>query len=82
MTKPPYLLVPDTLSTDTVEALAALHDHAKRGQIVGLIYGCLLKRRGFIVNSAGELYRSPTFARGICAALDDSLSLRIRGGTP
>jgi len=40
----------------------------------------MLKRRGYIVNSAGEAHRNPTFSRGMLLALDDQLSTRIRGG--
>lgn len=80
--KAPFILVPDELSTDTVECLTTLLEHAKRGDLLGLAFVGVLKRRGYIVNSAGEAYRNPTFTRGMIAALDDQLSLRIRGGSP
>lgn len=80
--KPPFLLVPDTVSNDTVECLQALLDHAKKGEVIGIAFAAVLKRRAFITNSAGECFRSPTFARGMVAALDDQLATRIRGGNP
>lgn len=78
----PYLLVPDTLSHDTIQCLEAMLDEARRGQLIGIAFGAIFKRRTYIVNSAGEAYHSPTFARGIVAALDDELSARIRGDNP
>ncbi|MBA3589691.1 hypothetical protein [Methylibium sp.] len=79
--KPPYVLVPDNVSTDMVECLETLLEHARKGELIGLAFAGLLKRRGYIVNTAGELHRNPTFARGIVAALDDQLSGRVRGGS-
>jgi hypothetical protein len=78
----PYVLVQDTVSVDTVECLEQLLDHAKRGVLIGIAYACMLKKRGYIVDSAGEAHRNPTFSRGMVAALDDQLSKRIRGGSP
>lgn len=75
-----FTLVPDTISTDTVECLTQLLEHAKTGEITGIAFAAMLKRRGYIANSAGEAHRSPTFARGMVAALDDQLAKRIRGG--
>lgn len=79
----PYILIPDTVSTDTVECLQLLLRRAKRGEVIGLAYCAMLKQRAYIVNTAGEAHESPTFARGMVAALDDSLSNRIhnRGET-
>lgn len=79
---PPYILVPDTVSTDTVECLKQLLEHAKSGEVIGIAFAAMLKKRGYIANTAGEAHRNPTWARGMVAALDDQLSLRIRGGTP
>ncbi len=80
--KPPFILIPDSVSTDTVECLELLLHRARRGEITGLAYCAMLKRRAFIVNTAGTAHESPTFARGMVAALDDQLALRIRGGNP
>lgn len=76
----PYVLVPDRVSHDTVEALKLLLRQARRGEIIGLAYAAMLKRRAYIVNTTGEAYESATFTRGMVAALDDQLAGRIRGG--
>lgn len=72
--KPPFHLVPDALSKDTVECLTALLDHAKQGKILGIAFGAMYKGRRYIVNVAGECHRNRTFTRGIVADLDDELS--------
>jgi len=78
--KAPYVLIPDNVSHETVKCLEQLLVEARKGEVIGLAYAAMLKRRGYIADSAGEAYRNPTFARGMVAALDDRLSLRIRGG--
>lgn len=75
--KAPYSLVPDVVSTDTVECLQLLLKRARRGEVIGLAYCAMLKQRVYVVNTAGVAHDSPTFARGMVAALDDSLSHRI-----
>lgn len=79
--KGPFVLVADTLSNDTIECLEQLLQHAKSGEVIGIAYTCMLKKRGYIVNSAGEAFRNPTFARGMIRALDDQLAGRVRGGS-
>lgn len=79
--KAPFVLVPDTLSNETIECLEQLLMHAKRGELIGIAFAGMLKRRGYIVNSAGEAHRNPSFSRGMIAALDDQLGQRIRGGS-
>jgi hypothetical protein len=75
--KPPFTLVADTVSTDTVECLQLLLKRARRGEVIGIAFCAMLKQRAYIVNTAGVAHESPTFARGMVAALDDSLSNRI-----
>lgn len=75
----PFQLVPDTISTDTVECLEQLLDGARRGQIIGMAYAVMLKKREYIVNTAGEAHRNPTFARGMVCALNDDLGTKVRG---
>lgn len=79
--KPPFRLVPDTISTDTEEALAQLLDLAKRGELIGVAFAGMLRQRRYFVNTAGEAHRNPTFARGCVSALDDELGKRMRGTT-
>jgi hypothetical protein len=78
--KPPFFLVPDTISNDTVECLQQLLAYAKKGEVIGVGFVAVLKQRNYIANTAGEAHRNPTFTRGMVAALDDQLALRIRGG--
>lgn len=78
--KPPFTLIPDTVSTDTVECLQVLLRRARRGEVIGLAYCAVLKQRSYIVNTAGVAHESPTFARGMVAALDDQLSDSVRRG--
>lgn len=75
--KRPFTLIPDGVSTDTVECLQQLLQRARTGEVIGLAFCAMLKRRAYIVNTAGVAHESPTFARGMVAALDDSLSNRI-----
>jgi hypothetical protein len=81
--KPPFTLVPDAISTNTVEALSQLLDLARRGELIGIAFTCMLRQRKFFVNTAGEAHRNPVFTRALVAILDDSLSNRIhnRGET-
>lgn len=81
--KAPFTLIADKVSTDTVECLRLLLARARRGEVIGLAYCAMLKQRQYIVNTAGVAHDSPTFARGMVAVLDDSLSNRIhhRGET-
>lgn len=68
----------DRISRDIVTAFTEALDAAKSGQAVGVIFGIELKGRRYVVNAAGTLARDPTFARGVCAALDDELSAMVR----
>ena len=72
--KPPFRLIPDNLSTDSIECLEQLLHYARKGEVIGIAFAVMLKRRGYVVNTAGEAHRNPTFARGMVAALDDELS--------
>jgi hypothetical protein len=78
--KPPIRLQPDSVSTDTVEAAQTLLDLAMSGECIGLAFVAQFKRRTFMVNTAGECHRNPTWTRGMVAALDDQLSHRIHAG--
>lgn len=78
--KAPFVLIADTVPNDTVGCLETLLEHARNGEVIGVAFAAMLKRRSYIVNTAGEAHRNPTFARGMVAALDDQLSGRIRGG--
>lgn len=73
-TRPPFRLVPDQISPDTVEALRELLAHAESGRIIGMAFVAMYRGRRFIANASGEARRSPVFTRGMVAVLDDHLS--------
>lgn len=73
----PYRLVTEAFSRDTVEALRELLAHAEAGEVVGIAFVAMYRRRRFITEMAGECHRNPVFARGMVAALDDCLAERM-----
>jgi hypothetical protein len=82
MKRPPFSLVKDGISTETTEALEQMLELARRGELIGLAFAGMLRQRKFFVNTAGEAHRSPVFARGMVAALDDELSERAKQRPP
>ena len=68
-----YQLVSDNISRDTVEAARQILQGAESGEVIGMTFGLMLKRRRYIVNVAGECLRDPTFSRGMLGAMDDEL---------
>lgn len=76
--KPAFRLVMlGGVSRDTVECIEAVLNRAKRGEVIGLVYGELHRDRKYTVHACGEAYRNPTFARGIVSALDDHLAHQV-----
>lgn len=75
--KQPFELVTDSISHDSVEALQMLLQQAKSGELIGVAFAAMYRKGSFVVNTAGEAHRSPTFARGMIAALDDHLMQRV-----
>lgn len=73
----PFGLVQQPISHDTVKALKELLEDAERGEVIGLAFAVMYKGRDYIVDTAGEAHRSPTFARGMVQALDDHLMGRV-----
>lgn len=74
----PFTLLNETVSHDTIEALEFLLREAKSGELIGLAYGAMLKRRACIVDTAGEAYRNPLFALGVVCLLSDDVAQRAR----
>lgn len=79
--KPPFRLVSDDTPHETIEALEMLLAQARAGKILGVAYVAMRKRREYVGEATGEAYRSPTFARGMVAALDDYLAELARGAS-
>lgn len=75
----PFSLAPDSLSHDTIEALRMLLKDAEKGEVIGLAFAVMYRGRDYIVNTAGEAHRSPTFTRGMVQALDDHLMHMVHG---
>jgi len=85
--KPPFTLVGDTISHDTLEAIDQLRALAlaKRRRLIGVAFvGMTMGPDGrhYFTNAAGECYRNPTFARGMVTDLLDALGELSRGQTP
>lgn len=78
----PYRLVPDNISHDTVEALTALLEAAKAGEVTGIAFACTLRRMRYITNVAGHCYEHPTFARGMVSFLSDQLGRLVHQRDP
>lgn len=78
--KPPFTLMRASVSHDTIEALEFLLHEAKRGEVIGIAYGAIMKRRSCIVDTAGEAYRNPLFALGVVCMLSDDVAIRARNG--
>lgn len=81
MRRPPFQLIahPAVLSIDTVQCLQELLAEARAGDLIGVAFAAMYRRRRYIVDTAGEAYRNPTFARGMVDALHDLLGQRARG---
>ena len=64
-----FTIVPSKVSHETIEALRYLLHEAERGELIGIAYTAMLKRRFVIMDSAGEAYRNPIFALGMLGML-------------
>jgi hypothetical protein len=77
--KRPFTLVPTRDSTDTLKCVEALAEGTRARKVIGLAYVVIYAQRQYEVHLCGEADRSPTFARGAVAVLDDKLRQRIHG---
>lgn len=77
-----FQLLHNATSEDVVEALEMLLAQARRGELIGIAYAALYKRRQYTVDTAGDCRRNPTFTRGMVRALDDRLSLSVGSRPP
>lgn len=71
--RPPFRMVHDVYSHETIEVLEELLRQAKEGQILGIAFVAMRKGRKFVGDAAGEAYRNPVFTRGMIAELNDYL---------
>lgn len=72
-----FHLVGDAISPDVVEALEELLSQARRGELIGIAFAAMYRRRQYIVDTAGECRSNPTFTRGMVRALDDRLAISV-----
>ncbi len=78
---PPFRLVPDNISSDTVHALEELLADARAGQLIGIAFIGWYRHRQFITNTAGEARRDPSRTLGMVGALSHQLGERlVKGG--
>lgn len=71
--RPPFRFVGTAPSDDTIEALKELLAAAKRGELIGVAFAAMFRRREYVVGYTGECARNPTFTRGMVADLHDDL---------
>ena len=62
-------LADDAISHETVAALKTLTERAEHGEVIGIAYSVMNKKRTYHVDTAGELHRNMTFAVGTLLVL-------------
>lgn len=68
-----FKLVPDTLSTDTIDCVTQLYNEAHQGDLIGMALVALYRGRRYLVHTSGECLRQRTFTRGAVADLDQTM---------
>lgn len=74
----PLTLIYEPVSHETVAALKYLLQEAERGELIGLAYAAMLKRRACLVDTTGEAYLNPIFALGMVSMLSADIADRTR----
>lgn len=67
-----------TYDVGIVEALEHLLHEARRGQVIGLAYGAMLRQQRTIADSVGELERNPLTALGMLTVLQAQITKRMK----
>lgn len=75
--KPPFRLVGEMVSHDTVEVLTELLNEAKAGVLIGVALVAMHKQRQFEFALTGEAARSPTFTLGTVTKLQFDIAQRV-----
>lgn len=78
---PPYRLVRDLVSHDTIDILSTLLEEARAGRVIGLALVAMRTRKRYELAITGELDRSPTFALGTVSKLQHDLAKRVNEDT-
>ncbi|MBW8364717.1 MAG: hypothetical protein K0M39_09190 [Rhizobium sp.] len=71
-------LVKNYICQDTIDALEYLLYEARKGELIGLVYGGMHKHHSCIVDAVGAGYRDPLFALGVANLLTDVIATRAR----
>lgn len=79
--KRPFHLVPGHVSRDTIESFARWLRRSEDGDVMGCALAIMLKNRTVVIDVTGEARRSPIFARGMVAELDDALAALSKIGS-
>lgn len=77
--RPFKLIAINGVSRDTVECLRMLLEQAEKGEIIGVSYAAMHRKRHFTTHSCGETHRNPVFASGMVGALWFDLQRQARG---
>lgn len=72
-------LVHDAISRDTEQCVTQIMEATKAGQVLGIAFILVLKRKRYMVNTAGAAAENPTDTRGMLCALDDELQRMVQG---
>ena len=80
--RPILAVVPDLPNADVIEALEALLEGARSGEINGIAFVCTLPGMRYITDVSGFCYTHPTFARGAASYLTDQLAGLIHKRDP
>lgn len=78
--RPPFRLVGEMVSHDTVEVLTDLLHRAHKGELIGLAAVAVYKRRTYELAITGEAARSPTFALGAVTKLQFDIAQKVNQG--
>lgn len=72
-------LVPNKVEQECVNYLRTILLEAESGELIGFAIAVMYKKGNYIVNSTGEVHRSPTFALGMLAMLKDHFVKLVYG---
>jgi hypothetical protein len=73
MKKPPYLVLGEQLSQDTIECLEQLLAEAKAGRVIGLAFVALRPHLQYYRHSCGKVWKYRPLVRGLAMDLVDDL---------
>jgi hypothetical protein len=74
----PVFLVPEAPSHEILQVLSGLCEHAKSGDLNGIIFGVSFKGQRYYCDAAGTLHRNPVVALGVSTMLSEELQRRMR----